>query len=72
MFPMTKQRKHVTVSEAAERAGVTRQGIHDAIEAGKFPGAYQIGDAATAAYLIPLNELEAWMKTRKRRPKNGN
>ena len=72
MFPMTKQRKHVTVTEAAEIAGVTRQAIHDAIDAEKFPGAYQIGDAATAAYLIPLDEFEAWMRTRKRSPKNAN
>ena len=61
--PMTK-RQFITVTQAAQRAGVTRQAIHDAIEAGKFPGAYKATPEANSPYLIPEDEFQDWLKKR--------
>jgi len=56
--------KFLTITQAAERASVTRQAIHDAIKAGKFPGAYQVTPEANSPYLIPEDEFNAWQKKR--------
>ena len=59
--------KTIAVTEAALRAGLSRQAIHDLIDlgdAGPFPGAYQATGQFNSPFLIPLDEFEAWLKER--------
>ena len=57
----------ISIAEAADRAGVARQWIHQLVarrSEGPFPGAYQATNEPNAPYLIPLDEFEAWLKAR--------
>jgi hypothetical protein len=60
----------ISITELAERAGVKRQYVHELVQKGAegpFPGAKSSTPAANAPILIPLNEAEAWLKSRKER-----
>lgn len=58
----------ITVTQAAERAGVTRMAISKQISAGTFPGARKIDPTlGRSTYLIPLDEFEAWLSQREAR-----
>lgn len=56
--------EEITASQAAERAGVTRQYIHQMIDAGAFPSAHKATPEQNSPYLIPIREFEAWLKKR--------
>jgi predicted DNA-binding transcriptional regulator AlpA len=63
----------ITVAEAAQRASLSRQAIHDLIDRekdGPFPGAFQIGEP-NSPYYIPLGEFETWLKKRAQSPSKG-
>ena len=59
--------KLISATQAAHRAGVSRQWIGQLIALranGPFPGAYQVTDQPNSPFLIPLDEFEHWLKKR--------
>jgi hypothetical protein len=63
---MTEKKKPdmMTVAQIAELFSVNVNSVHDWIAAGKFPGAFKISKARTAAYLVPTEEVLAFKKER--------
>lgn len=53
-------RKTLTAPEVADKCGVTSKTVHRWIKAGHFPGT-QKGLGKTSPYLIPKNEVEAFI-----------
>ena len=58
----------ITVAEAAELTGFTRSYIHLLIDLGMFPGARKATSVKNSPYLIPLKEVQDWMKKRGQPP----
>ena len=62
--------KLISITEAAERAGVSRQRIHQLValkKEGPFPSACQLTNEPNSPFLIPVDEFEAWLKARETR-----
>jgi hypothetical protein len=58
---------YISIAEAAERSGLTHQGIHYLVAQranGPFPGACQLTREANSPWLIPAAEFEDWLKAR--------
>lgn len=54
-----KAAESVTVTAAAAVTGKVRSTIVRALDAGRFPNAYRVGEGETAPWRIPLADLEA-------------
>ena len=67
MCSMSHHRNVISVADAAERAGLSKQAIHDLIDqgaSGPFPGAFKATPSPNSPYLIPLGEFNIWQKKR--------
>lgn len=58
------QQAFMSVTDIAEMFGVNRVTVHDWIAAGKLPGSFKSSNRATAAYLVPIEAVEALKKER--------
>jgi predicted DNA-binding transcriptional regulator AlpA len=65
--PQPRPAPYISITEAAERSGLTHQWIHQLVAKGKdgpFPGACQLTKESNSPYLIPATEFEAWLRAR--------
>lgn len=56
--------KFITVTQAAEQIGCSRQYVNKLIQAGRFKSANKISDEVHAPYLIDQSEVTLYLKTR--------
>jgi excisionase family DNA binding protein len=52
-------RPKLTITEAAEAAGVHRNTVRRAVDKGRFPGAEQVGEGGQTVWRIPVEDLLA-------------
>ena len=57
------KKENVTITEAAEMAGVSRSMIHSMLKAGKMKG-IQVKRGSRAAWKIPVDEVEKYKERR--------
>lgn len=56
--------KVLTVTQVADRLGVSRQSIHDWIQEGLFPNAYRKSPRPQSTFLIPEEDVIAFERKR--------
>jgi hypothetical protein len=71
MSKFRRDSEMITVAEAARIMKTYSKQVHRLIARGKLEGAYKISDAKTAAYLIPLESVEAYIAQQKAEKKRG-
>jgi len=59
-----------TISEVAEKLGITSQAVRGLIQRGHFPNSYKL-PGRTGAYLITRSDLENYLPVREARKQRG-